>query len=271
MVVRTRSRPAIYRSNANGEQHQQPIPVLTPADVQHAISLIQAAYSESVIQAASAAAEIPASLDKALCTIRAATQKILRAALALHALAQSAKISHGCLEVLIQIGMELSSSVSAEYVALEREEGIAAMSERFCLSLRATGDDCGLSPLLNALQRLCQLAGGARYPCDVSGMGYRIDDATRGGRRGPRGYTACLFLSLRRVEALVGFFYLTPGRAASSTCLRASPECPMCTSGSSALDAAVGRSRAEFFFPSSKLRLRRKRPCLPKALQFELW
>ncbi|KAJ6485347.1 hypothetical protein C8R47DRAFT_1321195 [Mycena vitilis] len=34
-------------SNANGEQHQQPIPVLAPADVQHAISLIQAAYAPS--------------------------------------------------------------------------------------------------------------------------------------------------------------------------------------------------------------------------------
>ncbi|KAJ7660675.1 hypothetical protein DFH06DRAFT_1325936 [Mycena polygramma] len=34
-------------SNGNGEQHQQPIPVLAPADVQHAISLIQAAYAPS--------------------------------------------------------------------------------------------------------------------------------------------------------------------------------------------------------------------------------
>ncbi|KAJ7660701.1 hypothetical protein DFH06DRAFT_1400061 [Mycena polygramma] len=34
-------------SNGNGEQHQQPIPVLAPADIQHAISLIQAAYAPS--------------------------------------------------------------------------------------------------------------------------------------------------------------------------------------------------------------------------------
>ncbi|KAJ7653619.1 hypothetical protein DFH06DRAFT_1474761 [Mycena polygramma] len=34
-------------SGSNGEQHQQPIPVLAPADVQHAISLIQAAYAPS--------------------------------------------------------------------------------------------------------------------------------------------------------------------------------------------------------------------------------
>ncbi|KAJ7653575.1 hypothetical protein DFH06DRAFT_1203915 [Mycena polygramma] len=48
-------------------------------------------------------------------------------------------------------------------------------------------------------------------------------------------------------------FYLTPGCAASSTCFWASPECPMRTSGSSALDAAVGRPRAEFFFPARTL------------------
>ncbi|KAJ7660665.1 hypothetical protein DFH06DRAFT_1296825 [Mycena polygramma] len=34
-------------SGSNGEQHHQPIPVLAPADVQHAISLIQAAYAPS--------------------------------------------------------------------------------------------------------------------------------------------------------------------------------------------------------------------------------
>ncbi|KAJ7609604.1 hypothetical protein DFH06DRAFT_1148413 [Mycena polygramma] len=34
-------------ANGNGEQHQQPIPVLAPADVQHAISLIEAAYAPS--------------------------------------------------------------------------------------------------------------------------------------------------------------------------------------------------------------------------------
>ncbi|KAJ6485351.1 hypothetical protein C8R47DRAFT_1196860 [Mycena vitilis] len=34
-------------SNANGEQDHQPIPVLAPADVQHAISLIQAVYAPS--------------------------------------------------------------------------------------------------------------------------------------------------------------------------------------------------------------------------------
>ncbi|KAJ7660700.1 hypothetical protein DFH06DRAFT_1325968 [Mycena polygramma] len=55
--LKARSRPAFPRwlytnphvvlTNANGEQHQQPIPVLAPADVQHAISLIQAAYAPS--------------------------------------------------------------------------------------------------------------------------------------------------------------------------------------------------------------------------------
>ncbi|KAJ7653545.1 hypothetical protein DFH06DRAFT_1330263 [Mycena polygramma] len=34
-------------SSSNGEQHQQPIPVLVPAEVQHAISFIQAAYDPS--------------------------------------------------------------------------------------------------------------------------------------------------------------------------------------------------------------------------------
>ncbi|KAJ7653595.1 hypothetical protein DFH06DRAFT_1133747 [Mycena polygramma] len=40
-------RRAAGSTNANGEQHQQPIPVLAPADVQNTISLIQAAYAPS--------------------------------------------------------------------------------------------------------------------------------------------------------------------------------------------------------------------------------
>ncbi|KAJ7653552.1 hypothetical protein DFH06DRAFT_1474729 [Mycena polygramma] len=53
-------------SNGNGEQHQQPIPVLAPADVQHAISLIQAAYAPS------AATDLPQlqSLQSALLTMQ---------------------------------------------------------------------------------------------------------------------------------------------------------------------------------------------------------
>ncbi|KAJ7605982.1 hypothetical protein DFH06DRAFT_1348399 [Mycena polygramma] len=55
MVVREKkpARPlpvAVHQTgspNGNGEQHQQPIPVLAPADVQHAISFIQAAYAPS--------------------------------------------------------------------------------------------------------------------------------------------------------------------------------------------------------------------------------
>ncbi|KAJ7661997.1 hypothetical protein DFH06DRAFT_363441 [Mycena polygramma] len=53
-------------STSNGEQHQQPIPVLAPADVQHAISLIQAAYAPS------AATDLPQlqSLQSALLTMQ---------------------------------------------------------------------------------------------------------------------------------------------------------------------------------------------------------
>ncbi|KAJ7653544.1 hypothetical protein DFH06DRAFT_1330262 [Mycena polygramma] len=53
-------------SGSNSEQHQQPIPVLAPADVQHAIPLIQAAYAPS------AATDLPQlqSLQSALLAIQ---------------------------------------------------------------------------------------------------------------------------------------------------------------------------------------------------------